>query len=141
MRSPKGIAAGCIHARPACLTCDFSLLQSCALQDVYLDAAAGSCMHPCGHHSSSSVVCLLLFVCLQAAAAAEALRAIFPSVQSSGVDMVIPMPGHPPANAKVEATMQQVPNSSIMTAKHTSSTHMFFGVARVATGAAMWKVV
>lgn len=44
----------------------------------------------------------------KAAAAAEALRAIFPSVQAAGIDMVIPMPGHPPANAKVEATMQQV---------------------------------
>lgn len=44
----------------------------------------------------------------KAAAAAEALRAIFPSVQAAGVDLVIPMPGHPPANAKVEASMQQV---------------------------------
>jgi hypothetical protein len=49
--------------------------------------------------------CVML---LQAAAAAEALRAIFPSVQSTGADMVIPMPGHPPANAKAEAAMQQV---------------------------------
>jgi hypothetical protein len=44
----------------------------------------------------------------KAAAAAEALRSIFPSVVAAGVDLVIPMPGHPPANAKAEAAMQQV---------------------------------
>jgi ubiquitin-like modifier-activating enzyme ATG7 len=33
----------------------------------------------------------------KAEAAAEALRAIFPSVKSRGVTMSIPMPGHPPA--------------------------------------------
>jgi hypothetical protein len=47
----------------------------------------------------------------KAAAAAEALRGIFPSVVAAGVDMVIPMPGHPPANAKAEAAMQQVSDS------------------------------
>lgn len=44
----------------------------------------------------------------KAAAAAAALRAIFPSVAAEGLELAIPMPGHPPANAQQEAAAQQV---------------------------------
>jgi ubiquitin-like modifier-activating enzyme ATG7 len=44
----------------------------------------------------------------KAQAAADALRAIFPSVVASGVALSIPMPGHPPANDQQEQQMQQV---------------------------------
>lgn len=44
----------------------------------------------------------------KAAAAAEALREIFPSVVSAGVGLSIPMPGHPPANTQQEQLQQQV---------------------------------
>lgn len=44
----------------------------------------------------------------KAQAAADALRAIFPSVIAEGAELSIPMPGHPPANAQQEQQMQQV---------------------------------
>ncbi|WIA12692.1 hypothetical protein OEZ85_006333 [Tetradesmus obliquus] len=43
----------------------------------------------------------------KAQAAADALRAIFPSVIAEGAELSIPMPGHPPANAQQEQQMQQ----------------------------------
>ena len=33
---------------------------------------------------------------------------VCPSVQAEGLDMTIPMPGHPPANANAEAATKQV---------------------------------
>jgi hypothetical protein len=44
----------------------------------------------------------------KAQGAADALRAIFPSVAAAGVALSIPMPGHPPANTQQEQQMQQV---------------------------------
>lgn len=54
-----------------------------------------------------------MFVCCpggkpKAQAAADALKAIFPSAVAAGVALSIPMPGHPPANAAQEQQMQQV---------------------------------
>jgi hypothetical protein len=44
----------------------------------------------------------------KAQAAADALRAIFPSVMAAGVALSIPMPGHPPANSQQEQQARQV---------------------------------
>ncbi|GBF90994.1 ubiquitin-like modifier-activating enzyme [Raphidocelis subcapitata] len=68
----------------------------------------------CGRVAFSNPVRQSLFVfndCLggglpKAPAAAEALRAVFPSVSSKGVTMRIPMPGHPPENAAAAAAAE-----------------------------------
>jgi hypothetical protein len=44
----------------------------------------------------------------KAAAAAEALRAIYPAVDAAGVRLSVPMPGHPPGSPQQEQELQQV---------------------------------
>lgn len=49
----------------------------------------------------------------KAQAAAEALSRIFPAVQSQGIALSIPMPGHPPANDIQKQAMQQVGHNTV----------------------------
>jgi ubiquitin-like modifier-activating enzyme ATG7 len=52
----------------------------------------------------------------KAIAAAEAVKRIFPDVDATGVELNIPMPGHPPA-AQVESEVQRVLDSTNMLGK------------------------